>query len=418
MSTFGCCFWWLLLGVAAGWLLWWLFDRYFRRDGPAAGERAAAEATRLETELAATRRARLEAENAMREQGAALAQAQKRIAAQQADLDWTRRTLAEGTATAASLRAALTESRGTARSAAGERSEAQRLASLRESEVSRLSETLFEVRGRLRETESRLTESEQTGEVLRRNLAAARHDLGTRAAAMTTLQRRIEALSAQLAACEAARAAGANPGHEGQASAGEASAVETSAVGGRADNGGAGNAEKDSGNLAVTDTVSHPDTGDGASTGAAALAAGAMDAPVEADAVLEPAPNTTRHAMAETGHGDTHPESRGPAFLAAAAAAGFRPRREGKDDLTVVEGVGPKIAALLVANGIDTFEKLAASSVHDLTSLLEAAGPNFRLANPGTWPEQAGLCARGDWSALRARQDALDGGIERPPRAS
>ncbi|MCS6842872.1 MAG: DUF4332 domain-containing protein, partial [Caldilineales bacterium] len=83
---------------------------------------------------------------------------------------------------------------------------------------------------------------------------------------------------------------------------------------------------------------------------------------------------------------------------------------EGEDDLTIVEGIGPKIAELLRAAGIRTLAQLARTDVSELQAILDAAGPRFRLADPTSWPEQARLAAGGAWAALREWQDRLKGG--------
>lgn len=93
---------------------------------------------------------------------------------------------------------------------------------------------------------------------------------------------------------------------------------------------------------------------------------------------------------------------------AAARAAGYEPR--GEDDLQIVEGIGPKIEGLLHAGGIRTFAQLAAAAQDRLHAILTEAGPNYRIADPTTWPEQAALCARNAWAELRALQDALTAG--------
>ncbi len=83
---------------------------------------------------------------------------------------------------------------------------------------------------------------------------------------------------------------------------------------------------------------------------------------------------------------------------------------ESKDDLTEIEGVGPKIAGLLAANGIGSFSRLAKSRLEDLHRILEAGGPHFRLADPASWPEQAKLAAVSDWVGLRDLQGQLSRG--------
>jgi len=80
------------------------------------------------------------------------------------------------------------------------------------------------------------------------------------------------------------------------------------------------------------------------------------------------------------------------------------------DDLTIVEGIGPKIAELLVSAGISTYADLAKSDVAKINEILEAAGSNFNTANPSTWAEQAQLAADGKFDELQKLKDELDGG--------
>jgi predicted flap endonuclease-1-like 5' DNA nuclease len=81
-----------------------------------------------------------------------------------------------------------------------------------------------------------------------------------------------------------------------------------------------------------------------------------------------------------------------------------------RDDLKKVEGIGPKIEQLLNQNGIWTFASLASTSIEKLKEILESGGSAFRLAEPETWPRQAGLAAVGNWDELRVYQDILNGG--------
>lgn len=97
----------------------------------------------------------------------------------------------------------------------------------------------------------------------------------------------------------------------------------------------------------------------------------------------------------------------GPDLAAARAALGAPVRL---DDLTVVEGIGPKIAALLADDGIATWADLAAATPERLRGILTAAGPRFQLHDPASWPEQAGLLARGAWGEFAALTRRLDGG--------
>ena len=92
------------------------------------------------------------------------------------------------------------------------------------------------------------------------------------------------------------------------------------------------------------------------------------------------------------------------------AKAAAAPKAAKADDLSKVEGIGPKIAELFNEAGINSFAELAATSVDKLQELLTAAGPHFASHNPGTWPKQAELAAAGKWDELKAWQDELDGG--------
>lgn len=83
-----------------------------------------------------------------------------------------------------------------------------------------------------------------------------------------------------------------------------------------------------------------------------------------------------------------------------------------KDDLKKIEGIGPKIEELLNAAGITTFQQLAEASEETLQKILDEAGPNFKLADPGTWKKQAALAAAGNWEELSALQESLKGGRE------
>lgn len=80
------------------------------------------------------------------------------------------------------------------------------------------------------------------------------------------------------------------------------------------------------------------------------------------------------------------------------------------DDLKKIEGIGPKIAGLLKEDGIRTFAQLAAAEVTRLQDVLDRAGSRYKLANPETWPEQAGCAAAGRWEDLGTLQDQLKGG--------
>ncbi len=78
------------------------------------------------------------------------------------------------------------------------------------------------------------------------------------------------------------------------------------------------------------------------------------------------------------------------------------------DDLTIIEGIGPKIASVLQAAGITSFAKLAQANGERLEQILHEAG--LRLADPSTWGEQARLAGEGKMEELKTLQDSLKGG--------
>lgn len=83
-----------------------------------------------------------------------------------------------------------------------------------------------------------------------------------------------------------------------------------------------------------------------------------------------------------------------------------------EDDLTKIEGIGPKIADIFKEAGINTFADLADKSEDDLKGILTESGPRYASKNPGSWPKQAKMAAEGNWDELQEWQDSVKGGIE------
>jgi predicted flap endonuclease-1-like 5' DNA nuclease len=81
-----------------------------------------------------------------------------------------------------------------------------------------------------------------------------------------------------------------------------------------------------------------------------------------------------------------------------------------QDDLKAVEGIGPKIEELFHKAGIKTWKQLSETPLEKMQEILDAAGNRYKLADPGTWAQQAGLAAAGKFDELQALQDELDGG--------
>jgi predicted flap endonuclease-1-like 5' DNA nuclease len=97
--------------------------------------------------------------------------------------------------------------------------------------------------------------------------------------------------------------------------------------------------------------------------------------------------------------------------VAATAVSSIAPKSSGKkDDLKIVEGIGPKIEELCHNAGIYTFAELADTPVHRIKEILEAAGPRFQMHDPSTWAEQAALARDGKWDELKKWQNDLNKG--------
>ena len=79
-----------------------------------------------------------------------------------------------------------------------------------------------------------------------------------------------------------------------------------------------------------------------------------------------------------------------------------------KDDLTKIEGIGPKVAQVLKDADITTFDDLARADTAHVKQVLNDAG--LQMMNPEGWIDQAKLAAKGDWDGLEELQEKLKGG--------
>lgn len=97
--------------------------------------------------------------------------------------------------------------------------------------------------------------------------------------------------------------------------------------------------------------------------------------------------------------------------IAESKPKGKSKKTAGGDDLTQIEGIGPKMATALQNAGITSFAQLAEASEDQLRVAIENAGMKFAPSIP-TWAKQARFAADGDWNGLEAYQSILIGGIE------
>lgn len=125
-----------------------------------------------------------------------------------------------------------------------------------------------------------------------------------------------------------------------------------------------------------------------------------------------------RQAKVELGSKAAAPSAAGisspvAAVAAVAAAADTVPKKSKmKDDLKVVEGIGPKIQELFNKAGIFTFAELADADPDKLKEILVNAGSRFQMHDPTTWPAQAALARDGKWDELKNWQSELNKGRE------
>ncbi|WP_339838620.1 30S ribosomal protein S2 [uncultured Maribacter sp.] len=82
------------------------------------------------------------------------------------------------------------------------------------------------------------------------------------------------------------------------------------------------------------------------------------------------------------------------------------------DDLTKVEGIGPKAAEALVAAGIVTFSDLSKGDAEKIKTILTEASSRMAHLDPTSWPKQAKMAADGKWDELKEWQDNTKGGVE------
>lgn len=107
-------------------------------------------------------------------------------------------------------------------------------------------------------------------------------------------------------------------------------------------------------------------------------------------------------------HAQPHVESQPVPAAADAGAQARAAAAPALDDLKIIEGIGPKINAVLHQAGIGTFAQLAEADPAALKRILLDAG--LRLAEPQTWPQQAALARDGRMAELRQLQQSLTAG--------
>ncbi len=82
------------------------------------------------------------------------------------------------------------------------------------------------------------------------------------------------------------------------------------------------------------------------------------------------------------------------------------------DDLTKIEGVGPKAAEALTNAGLDTFAKVAKAKADKMKEILTEASSRLAHLDTTSWAKQAKMAADEKWDELKEWQDSVKGGVE------
>lgn len=79
------------------------------------------------------------------------------------------------------------------------------------------------------------------------------------------------------------------------------------------------------------------------------------------------------------------------------------------DDLTKIEGIGPRLQEILYGAALQTYRLLAEQDPEELRSIIKDAGFSAPF-DPTSWPQQAALAAEEKWDALEKLQEDLVAG--------
>ncbi len=102
-------------------------------------------------------------------------------------------------------------------------------------------------------------------------------------------------------------------------------------------------------------------------------------------------------------------EEKAPAKKEAAAEKATDSKAE---DLTKIEGIGPKAAEALTNAGISTYSALAGTKPDAIKEILTEASSRMAHLDPESWPKQAKMAADGKWDELGEWQEKAKGGVE------
>ena len=76
-----------------------------------------------------------------------------------------------------------------------------------------------------------------------------------------------------------------------------------------------------------------------------------------------------------------------------------------RDDLKIVEGIGPKIQQLFHSYNIKTWKDLSETAVAKCQEILDSGGAPYKIHDPASWPMQAKMAYEGKWKDLYKWQE-------------
>jgi large subunit ribosomal protein L20 len=133
----------------------------------------------------------------------------------------------------------------------------------------------------------------------------------------------------------------------------------------------------------------------------------------KAEPKAAPAPRVAKKEAAPVAEATPVAEAPAAAEAEPAKPKATRKKKGDGDDLTAIEGLGPKSAQALTAAGITTYAQIAAMSAEELEDVVKVKG-GVRVIDgqTKTWPKQAQFLVDGDEAGFKKYTDHLVGGRE------
>ena len=133
------------------------------------------------------------------------------------------------------------------------------------------------------------------------------------------------------------------------------------------------------------------------------------DKEVKAENAAEPESVKSDDPIEQPKAEEPQEEKKAPAKKEATAEKAAKTEAE---DLTKIEGIGPKAAEALTNAGVSTYSALAGTKPDAIKEILTEASSRMAHLDPESWPKQAKMAADGKWDELAEWQEKAKGGVE------